>query len=127
MPRTIPVSSRQSNGMAEAFVRTLKRDYVRVNPTPDAKTVIEQMPSWLAQAHYDDVRPHRVLGYSSPREYSVQTCEAPSGLRGATTTSQTCIEGHRLRNGSLPSPPRRGREIIDKMLDELLGPETLLR
>jgi putative transposase len=40
IPRTTPVSSPQSNGMAEAFVRTLKRDYVRVNPRPDAQTVI---------------------------------------------------------------------------------------
>ncbi len=31
LPRTTPVSSPQSNGMAEAFVRTLKRDYVRVD------------------------------------------------------------------------------------------------
>ena len=27
-----PVKSPQSNGMSEAFVKTLKRDYVRVNP-----------------------------------------------------------------------------------------------
>ena len=32
VPRTAPVSSPQSNGMAEAFVRTLKRDYVRLSP-----------------------------------------------------------------------------------------------
>ena len=31
-----PVKSPQSNGMSEAFVKTLKRDYVRVNPLPDA-------------------------------------------------------------------------------------------
>src|SRR5215469_2176149 len=31
--------SPQSNGMAEAFVRTIKRDYVRVSPRPDAETV----------------------------------------------------------------------------------------
>jgi putative transposase len=30
-PRTTPIESPQSNGMAEAFVRTIKRDYVRVN------------------------------------------------------------------------------------------------
>jgi len=36
--------------MAEAFVRTLKRDYVRVSPVPDAETVLRQLPSWLA--HY---------------------------------------------------------------------------
>jgi putative transposase len=70
--------------MAEAFVRTLKRDYVRVNPRPDAQTVIEQLPGWLA--HYNEVHPHRALGYRSPREYIAQTREAPSGLQGATTT-----------------------------------------
>ena len=78
VPRTTPVSSPQSNGMAEAFVRTLKRDYVRFSPKPDAKTVIEQLPGWLA--HYNDVHPHRALGYRSPREYIAQTREAPSGL-----------------------------------------------
>lgn len=31
--------------MVEAFVRTFKRDYVRINPTPDARTVIEQLPA----------------------------------------------------------------------------------
>ncbi len=30
-PRTTPVQSPQSKGMAEAFVRTIKRDYVRVS------------------------------------------------------------------------------------------------
>ena len=32
IPRTTPVESPQSSGMAEAFVRTLKRDYARVSP-----------------------------------------------------------------------------------------------
>ena len=52
--------------------------YVRVNPRPDAQTVIEQLPGWLA--HYNEVHPHRALGYRSPREYIAQTREAPSGL-----------------------------------------------
>src|SRR5213078_4130004 len=38
VPCTTPLESPQSNGMAEAFVRTLKRDYVRVSPVPDADT-----------------------------------------------------------------------------------------
>jgi transposase InsO family protein len=37
-PRTTPRESPQSNGMAEAFVRTIKRDYVRVSPRPDAES-----------------------------------------------------------------------------------------
>ena len=44
-PRTTPVESPQSNGMAEAFVRTLKRDYARVSPRPNTQTVIDQLPS----------------------------------------------------------------------------------
>ncbi len=30
----IPVRSPQSNGISEAFVHTLKRDYLRVSPLP---------------------------------------------------------------------------------------------
>ena len=55
------------NGMAEAFVRTLKRDYVRVSPVPDTETVMRLLPSWMA--HYNEVHPHKALGYRSPREF----------------------------------------------------------
>jgi putative transposase len=61
------LESPQSNGMAEAFVRTIKRDYVRVNPTPDAKTVIRSLSKWFD--HYNQLHPHRALGYRSPREF----------------------------------------------------------
>ena len=33
----LEIESPQSNGMAEAFVRTIKRDYVHVSPCPDAQ------------------------------------------------------------------------------------------
>ena len=66
-PRTTPVRSPQSNGMAEAFVRTMKRDYVRVSPRPDARTVIAQIPRWFK--HYNTIHPHRALGYRSPHEF----------------------------------------------------------
>jgi putative transposase len=49
--------------MAEAFVRTIKRDYVRVS----AESVTRQLPSWIA--HYNEVHPHKALGYRSPREF----------------------------------------------------------
>lgn len=65
--RTTPVEGPQSNGMAEAFVRTIKRDYVRVSLRPDAETVLRQVPSWLAP--YNEVHPHKALGYCSPREF----------------------------------------------------------
>ena len=66
-PRTTPVESPQSNGMAEAFVRTMKRDYARVSQLPDAAAVMRQLPAWFE--HYNTVHPHRALSYRSPREF----------------------------------------------------------
>jgi two-component system sensor kinase FixL len=66
-PRRTPVQSPQSNGMAEAFVRTIKRDYVRVSSLPDASTVLENLPLWFE--HYNSLHPHKALGYRSPREF----------------------------------------------------------
>lgn len=78
LARTTPLESPQSNGMAEAFVRTLKRDYVRVSPIPDARTVMRQLPVWLT--HYNELHPHRSLGYRSPREFISQS--TPEDLSG---------------------------------------------
>ncbi|WP_245295966.1 IS3 family transposase [Methylobacterium sp. C1] len=79
IPKTTPLESPQSNGMAEAFVRTLKRDYVRVSVLPDAESVLRQLPVWLA--HYNDLHPHRALGYRSPREFITRsTQETLSGF-----------------------------------------------
>ena len=36
VPCFTPVQSPESNGISESFVKTFKRDYVRVNPLPDA-------------------------------------------------------------------------------------------
>lgn len=44
-PRTTPIESPESNETAEAFVRTIKRDYARVSPRPNAETVMRPLPS----------------------------------------------------------------------------------
>ena len=67
LPKTTPLESPQSNGMAEAFVRTFKRDYVRVGDCPDAQTVLRSLPAWFT--HYNEVHPHRALRYRSPRQF----------------------------------------------------------
>ena len=79
-PLTTPVTSPQSNGMAEAFVRTIKRDYARVNPMPNARTVIEALPIWFD--HYNAIHPHSALRYRSPREFIAahSNQEAVSGI-----------------------------------------------
>ena len=87
-PLTTPVESPQSNGMAEAFVRTIKRDYARVSSLPDAETVIRLLPAWFE--HYNTRHPHRALGYRSPREFIADRLVAEAGeclsdTRGATT------------------------------------------
>jgi putative transposase len=77
-PRSTPLESPQSNGRAEAFVRTLKRDYIRVSPRRDAASVPRRLPRWLA--HYNDVHPHRASRYRSPREFIAQS--TPEDLYG---------------------------------------------
>jgi putative transposase len=67
VPCFTPVESPESNGMAEAFVKTFKRDYVLVTPIPDAATALALIDSWMED--YNTVHPHSRLGYRSPREY----------------------------------------------------------
>lgn len=64
---TTPVKSPQSNGMAEAFVKTFKRDYVSLSDLPDAQTVMAKLPAWFED--YNEQHPHKGLKMRSPREY----------------------------------------------------------
>ena len=79
-PCSTPVRSPQSNGMAEAFVKTFKRDYVSVNPLPDAMTVIDQLPVWFE--HYNRFHPHKAPGYRSPKEFLADKTRQPSVIGG---------------------------------------------
>lgn len=65
--RTTPVHSPESNGMAESFIKTFKRDYVHINPLNDARTVMKQLPTWFED--YNNSHPHKALKMRSPREY----------------------------------------------------------
>ena len=74
-PCFTPVRSPQSNGISEAFVKTLKRDYVQVTPLPDAQTVLGLIGSWFED--YNHHHPHSGLKMSSPREFiAAQTATA---------------------------------------------------
>ena len=66
-PCFTPVRSPQSNGVSEAFVHTLKRDYVRVTPLPDAWSVLGLIGAWFDD--YNDNHPHSGLKMRSPREF----------------------------------------------------------
>jgi len=64
---TTPAYCPESNGMAEAFVKTIKRDYVYVNDCSDVKTVMAQLPVWFKD--YNEDAPHKGLKMRSPRQF----------------------------------------------------------
>lgn len=59
--------SPESNGMAEAFVKTIKRDYVYTNDCVDPEAVLQMLPEWFKD--YNENAPHSALGMLSPMEY----------------------------------------------------------
>lgn len=67
VPITTPAASPQSNGMSEAFVNTLRRDYLAGADRSTAAIILAQIPAWLAD--YNAVAPHSALGYQSPQQY----------------------------------------------------------
>ena len=67
VPITTPAASPESNGMSEAFVNTMRRDYFAGADLSTAALVLEQIPGWLAD--YNAVAPHSALGYQSPLQY----------------------------------------------------------
>jgi putative transposase len=56
--------------MAEAFVNTIKRDYVGGAVVSDAHTVIRQIPAWLDD--YNRFAPHSALSFLSPKDFRAQ-------------------------------------------------------
>ena len=67
VPCFTPVRSPEGNGVSDAFVKTLKRDYARVQPRPDADTLLARIGAWITD--YNENHPHRGLGMRSPREF----------------------------------------------------------
>ncbi len=66
-PCFTPVASPQSNGMSEAFVKTLKRDYIRIAALPDAETALQFIDGWIED--YNEIHPHSALKMASPRQF----------------------------------------------------------
>ncbi|EFJ5717189.1 IS3-like element IS2 family transposase, partial [Escherichia coli] len=66
-PKNTAVRSPESNGIAESFVKTIKRDNISIMPKPDGLTAAKNLAE--AFEHYNEWHPHSALGYRSPREY----------------------------------------------------------
>ena len=67
--------------MSEAFVNTLRRDYLEGADLSTAARVLEQIPSWIAD--YNEHAPHSALGYRSPVEYRRE--QRPVAVAGCLT------------------------------------------
>ena len=50
--------------MSEAFVNTLRRDYIAGADLPTAAVVLVQAPAWFAD--YNAVAPHSAIGFKAP-------------------------------------------------------------
>ena len=79
--------------MAEAFVKTIKRDYVYVSDCVSAEKTLQLLEGWIED--YNVVAPHSGLGMMSPVEYRKKCknniCEVSSlsrELRAGARTSQ---------------------------------------
>lgn len=71
---TTPAYSPESNGMAEAFVKSFKRDYVYLAELHDAAGVLRALARWFDD--YNDHHPHRGLGMRSPRQFRAALSQA---------------------------------------------------
>jgi transposase InsO family protein len=73
VPITTPAASPQSNGMAEALVNTLRRDYIVGADLSSATSVLGQIRAWLAD--YNGIAPHSALGFRSPQQYRAEVLQ----------------------------------------------------
>ena len=64
---TTPSYSPESNGMAEAFVKTFKRDYASLDKLENMHDVMSKLSGWFND--YNENAPHKGLKMMSPRQF----------------------------------------------------------
>ena len=111
VPITTPAYSPQSNGLAEAFVGTFKRDYVAGAELRDAESVLAQLASWFDD--YNTQAPHSALGLRSPREYRAAMLTAAAEPTTTRAAAPHLAQDARSAGGP-PSgyPPKNGLDAI---------------
>jgi hypothetical protein len=105
VPITTPAYSPESNGLAEAFVGTFKRDYLGDTELRDAETVLAQLGGW-----FDDY-PGAALGARDAQSPRVSSADAHDrvGCHTDVDGSAAFAPGHAIDRGAAISvPPENG-------------------
>lgn len=112
VPITTLAASPQSNAMAEAFVNTLRRDYIAGADLSSAEVVLEQVPGWIAD--YNGIAQHSasvcaLLGGTAPRSCRYVDSLAQSAPRiGAHSTFESVC------NTDLQTAPKKRRRVTHR-------------
>lgn len=59
-PKNTAVRSPEGNGMAESFVKTMKREYISIMPKSDGLLAMKKLVE--ASEYYNEGHPHNALG-----------------------------------------------------------------
>jgi transposase-like protein len=111
VPITTPAYSPESNGLAEAFIGTFKRDYVDGAELRDAETVLARVGGWFED--YNTRAPHSALGMRSPHDY--RAVMHRTAVNAATTSRATPHLAQDARSPAGPLseyPPKIGLESV---------------
>jgi putative transposase len=65
-----PRRSPESNGLAEAFFGSFKRDYVYQGELESREAVARQIPVWIED--YNQIAPHSALGMKAPAKFHAE-------------------------------------------------------
>jgi putative transposase len=109
VPITTPAYSPESNGLAEAFVGTFKRDYLGDADLRDAESVLAQLAGWIDD--YNGQAPHSALRMRSPREYRALMLTKAFEATTASSAPPHLPQDARSTEGPLSEyPPKIGLE-----------------
>lgn len=74
-----PCRSPQSNGLAEAFFGSFKRDYVWQAVLETREDIMRSLPGWIRD--YNEVAPHSALGMAAPAQfYAARSAKVQDGV-----------------------------------------------
>jgi hypothetical protein len=92
-PCFTPVESPESNGVAEAFVKTFKRDYVRVSPIPDAQAALAAVSDWMTHLQRGPPPQQARLPLTKGIHQNSTVTRRVSGLTGSTPVGGIDLAG----------------------------------